>query len=63
MKPQFEMKAALTEARGADIESRSSVFAAAASLAFSTGDLAPPEKADVPGTAALPATPTDPVRR
>jgi outer membrane protein len=45
---------ALTKARTADTESRSSVFAAAASLAFSTGDLAPPAKADVPGSATFP---------
>ena len=45
---------ALTKARTADTESRSSVFATAAALAFSTGDLAPPEKADVPGIATFP---------
>jgi outer membrane protein TolC len=32
---------ALTRARTADIETRSGVFTAAASLAFSTGDIAP----------------------
>ena len=45
---------ALTKARTADTETRSSVFATAASLAFSTGDLAPAEKPDVPGGAAFP---------
>jgi len=40
---------ALTRARTADTETRSSVFAAMASLAFSTGDLAPPTAAEGPG--------------
>jgi outer membrane protein TolC len=34
---------ALTKARTADIETRSAAFTAAASLAFSTGDLAAPQ--------------------
>ena len=37
---------ALTKARTADTESRSSVFAAHAILAFATGDLAPPTASD-----------------
>lgn len=46
---------ALTKARTADTETRSSVFAAVASLAFRTGDLAQPE-------AEVPPTPGEPPR-
>ena len=45
---------ALTKARTADTESRSAVFATVASLAFSTGDLAPTEKPEVSGGGTFP---------
>lgn len=46
---------ALTKARTADTDSRSAVFATAATLAFSTGDLAPPPPKDESGGATNPA--------
>ena len=45
---------ALTRARTADTETRSAVFAAMASLAFGTGDLAPPGAQERPAPAEPP---------
>ena len=49
---------ALTKARTADTDSQSAVFATAATLAFSTGDLAPPhapgDVSDTPTGARMP---------
>jgi hypothetical protein len=44
----------LLRLRTTDAESRNSIFAATASLAFSTGDLAPPGNTALPGIATSP---------
>jgi outer membrane protein len=49
----------LTRARTADTETRSSVFTAAAALAFGTGDIAPPGASETPRSGAV----SSPLRR